>query len=348
LNGRLLSHLRPGAFRLFLAVAVVISHSSRFDLGDWAVYTFFILSGYWIHRMWTQKYSRARRPYLVFICSRIVRILPIFWLANLICALVIVWTDAQFPGPVWGWIPAAASNVLLLGYANLPFAQGGLRVAWTLDVEMQFYIFFPFLLYLCTRRPGGMLWGLLITVLSVAGLVLFMTPAGIGARHLGCYGLFFLIGAAAAQREWKPEGRWAARTLLLMAAVVIVCWNIPHLRHLVQNAKHGATDTDIHFKRITQAVLAVVTAPAALFSVRNSSDARDRALGEFTYVLYLVHWPIMMLHSYYFVHLAPLQRLPSILGAWVVVAAASLAVYRYIDQPIERMRKRWVASQVGA
>ena len=76
MNNRATSLLQPGIFRLFLAILVLVNHSSRFDLGDWAVYTFFILSGYWIYRMWEEKYSKARAPYRLSICSRILRILP--------------------------------------------------------------------------------------------------------------------------------------------------------------------------------------------------------------------------------------------------------------------------------
>ncbi len=38
----------PGYFRLFLAALVFLHHSSRLHLGTFAVYIFFILSGYWI------------------------------------------------------------------------------------------------------------------------------------------------------------------------------------------------------------------------------------------------------------------------------------------------------------
>jgi len=63
--------------------------------------------------------------------------------------------------------------------------------------------------------------------------------------------------------------------------------------------------------------------------------------------MYLMHWPVILIHSYYFAMLPPLSRLPSIVAAWMVVATVSLAVYRYYDQPIERARKRWVAGRMA-
>jgi peptidoglycan/LPS O-acetylase OafA/YrhL len=351
LSLRTLSFLRPGIFRLFLATTVLVCHSSRFDLGDWAVYTFFVLSGYWIHRMWTQKYSRTDSPFVIFIASRLMRILPVFWLANVLSAIVAAAIDPSFlnpSAPHWGALPAAASNLFLLGYAKLPHSQGALHVAWSLDIEMQFYLLFPFILYLCTRPRSGTFWTYLVGAACIAGFVLFVAPPEMVSHNLGCRGLFFLVGAASAHRDWRPTEKWAATSLALTAAIVVVCWSLPGLRHLFENGRHGATLADFHQKRIAQALLTLVSAPVALFSVRNPSGSSDRALGELTYVIYLVHWPIMTLHQYYFLHLNPIERLPSLLGAWIVVAVVSLAVYRYFDQPIEAVRKRWVAARVIA
>jgi hypothetical protein len=38
-------------------------------LGGWAVAMFFVLSGYWIARMWDEKYSREDTHYLTFVIS---------------------------------------------------------------------------------------------------------------------------------------------------------------------------------------------------------------------------------------------------------------------------------------
>jgi len=38
----------PGAFRLMLAVAVFLHHTTNFNLGMSAVLIFFVLSGYWV------------------------------------------------------------------------------------------------------------------------------------------------------------------------------------------------------------------------------------------------------------------------------------------------------------
>ena len=50
--------ISPGLFRLLLAFLVVIFHTTSFiPLGNYAVYVFFVLSGFWIFKMYNDKYK---------------------------------------------------------------------------------------------------------------------------------------------------------------------------------------------------------------------------------------------------------------------------------------------------
>src|ERR1700721_2634089 len=79
-----MSKFGPGLFRLFLASVVVLHHSFPLKLGSWAVYVFFILSGYWICRLWRQQYVQTQSPLLTFMVSRWWRLTPVFLLCTLI------------------------------------------------------------------------------------------------------------------------------------------------------------------------------------------------------------------------------------------------------------------------
>ncbi len=344
------SILRPGAFRLFLATTVLVSHSCRFDPGDWAVYSFFILSGFWISRMWKDKYSRTDAPGRVFIASRLLHLLPVFLLANLITALVAVHTDPVFLNPSaekWGVLPAIASNLLILGYSSLPHSQGALHVAWSLDVELQFYAVLPLASLLLASDRMRIFWTVFLGAVCCIGLSIFIMDAAPGPRNLGCCGIYFLAGVLAERRRWRPSRATVSFVGATAIAFVAVCWLVPGWEYLFENLKHGSTAVDFHHRQIAQALLALYTAPVAIESVHRASDTRDRALGEFTYVMYLMHWPVILVHSYYFALRPPLSRLPSLAGAWLVIAALSWAVYQFYDQPIERARKRWVASRMA-
>src|ERR1700675_4798789 len=73
-----ITKIGPGFFRLFLSFVVVFHHSFPLRLGAWAVYVFFILSGFWISRMWRQRYAQTHRPLLTFVVSRWWRLAPVF------------------------------------------------------------------------------------------------------------------------------------------------------------------------------------------------------------------------------------------------------------------------------
>jgi peptidoglycan/LPS O-acetylase OafA/YrhL len=343
----MLDRLRPGAFRFFLALVVLINHSCRIDLGDWAVYSFFTLSGYWIQRMWNQKYSSSTSPFLIFLVSRVFRLLPVFWVANLLSSVVQHYVDPSFLDPgVRGWptLAAAASNIFILGYANLPHSQGALHAAWSLDVELQFYAVFAFAMLVLSRGGKKGFTEAIIAAACVAGLISFLIQPTQAARYLVYYGIFFFVGAMAERRDWIPSAPWAIASLGIVATLVILCMWEPGLRYLIENTKHGATEVELHHKRIFQISLALLSAPFALKTVRNRSGPTDRKVSELTYVVYLVQWPVMTLHSFYFVHLPPIQRIPSVLAAWVVVGLLSWLCFCLLDRPMEAARKRWVSA----
>jgi peptidoglycan/LPS O-acetylase OafA/YrhL len=343
--------LRPGVFRLFLAVLVVVDHTTRYDLGAWAVYSFFILSGYWIYRMWTQKYSRAASPLAVFYSSRAWRIVPMFWLANAIaCAFFITVAPTFFESasPHWPMLPAVLSNVFLFGYAELPLIQKALDVAWSLDVELQFYLLFPLLVPLCNHpRLGKLFFSLLGSVLG-AGFILMLMTVHMADRTLFSCGIFFTVGTLAARFDWKPNLTTALLGIGLVAVYCAVCLRTPAWYHLIARTPQGMLPEENHQKQSFQAVLALLTAPLVLFTVRRASSAFDRHLGEYTFALYLFHWPVVIFYRYYYGQLRGMARLPSLSVAWLAIAVLSLGAYWLFDRPVERWRRRWVAGRMAS
>lgn len=131
----------PGLFRLFLAFVVVIHHSFPLRLGAWAVAMFFILSGFWISRMWRASYSRKPSPYRTFVISRWWRIAPLFVAVQLIAAaLVLGGNSVVKPSEIsdWCWWATQPTVVGSTQFGRL------LPPSWSLDVEMQFYLIAPF------------------------------------------------------------------------------------------------------------------------------------------------------------------------------------------------------------
>ena len=225
---RLAWPVRPGAFRLWLALLVFIHHLSSLDWGPAAVYAFFVLSGFWIETMWAARYRHARRPYLTYLVSRVWRLAPAMVLVSVITIVLL---------PVIG-VPATviwaaplhliASTAFLLGYAWLPYLPVG--SAWSLDVEMQFYLVAPMLALALAGtgaaaaagpdrgRPGRAGPAVLVVAASVCSA---WSALVIKAYVLPCYIAFFMVGMTASRLAWQPSRRLAGRSIAGTAALAL-------------------------------------------------------------------------------------------------------------------------------
>lgn len=199
LRSKIPALLSPGLLRMALATIVVISHFTKLSFGIAGVNLFFVLSGYWIYRMYENKYLNARRPVFLFLASRFMRVLPIFWLFNgLAIGMHYIFHDKVFSAqqPI-----DLFSNVFILGYASLP--QIPLVPAWSLDVEMQFYLIFP-VLYVILKAARTYALALVAGALVVSGAcacaLLERTQT-----VLPFLGLFLLGSLAARSQRAPPE-----------------------------------------------------------------------------------------------------------------------------------------------
>ena len=128
--------VNPGAFRLFLAGLVILSHFSAISTGRVGVARFFMLSGYWISSLWNRVGGYGH--VLKFFGNRFFRIYPLYIAVVLICILL-------FP------VRITPPN-LPASWRRFDRGAAGDRVEWSLDLELEFYILFPIFLYFIITR----------------------------------------------------------------------------------------------------------------------------------------------------------------------------------------------------
>jgi peptidoglycan/LPS O-acetylase OafA/YrhL len=327
---RLAWPVEPGAFRLFLALLVFAHHLSSFDFGLYAVYVFFVLSGFWLHTMWVERYRLTRNPYGTYLVSRAWRLAPVMVLVSAITIVILlalgVRTDELFARP----LHLAVSSLVLLGYAQLPYAPVG--PAWSLDVEMQFYLVAPLLSVLLLR--GASRW-LLPLALALSSALAWRFAAPVFPK----YAAFFLLGMMAARSGWRPPPRLALGSALAVP-VVLVAITLSPWRDILWG---GVDPGPLH--RLNPAfnvVMAFVTVPFALETVRRASDRTDRALADLSYIGYLAHWAAVEWFDTFAGE--PFgKRLAVAAASIVAVGFVSLGIWRGFDRPINRLRARWVA-----
>ncbi len=160
-----------GILRFLMALAVVATHADglppfHFIPGMKAVQTFYIISGFYMALILEDKYLEQPHSYKLFITNRILRIYPIYFIILLLSLFyyssIHVLKGPDNPLVLWenflkqdNWLMLGSilfTTVFILGQdilllvAGLPIGHAFLvPQAWTLSLELMFYLLAPFL-----------------------------------------------------------------------------------------------------------------------------------------------------------------------------------------------------------
>ena len=341
-----------GVLRLLLALAVVIDHQSMGALkfgpgGEFSVQCFYLISGYYICLV----LDRTYRSNGLFWANRGLRLFPSYWAVAAVSLLFL----PPFPVDVWAKflsLPVVDrglvvfSNAALFGqdwtlflgfrhghlsfvryFLNSDFPLYQLLVvppAWSLGVELSFYVVAPFLL----RKGWAVLLGCLFASLA---LRLGLAAAGLSGDPWS-YRFFpnelatFLTGAAAYRvyRMYRPglnARPGLSRSITLIVWVLVGCV--------------GPLGLGGNHQRLFSLALVSTTLP--FLAVATRSSHLDRFLGDLSYPIYICHWLVMRLVNGYMTTTGLIPKVALTVAAAVAVA---LVLKLCIDQPIEKLRAR--------
>ncbi len=254
---------------------------------------FFVLSGFLIGGILLDN-RESPRYYSVFYLRRFHRIFPLYYLLIAVVA-VGVWAwplSPLFRGSMPMWVfPVFAQN-LTGDYTRAPEA---IEVTWSLAVEEQFYLLFPFIVKLCSRTALLYVLGaclvaapVLRTLLILDGwgfeLVYSLLPTRADTLALGV--LAAMIVRSEAATTWvKVNARRLYLCLLGLIALVstMLKWTDYSYLGTVGYSIFGTA----HFLFILLLLIAPLPLMKAAFSARWL-----RWLGMVSYCVYLVHYPM--------------------------------------------------------
>ncbi len=304
--------LPPGAFRLVLAAAVVVSHLTRADIGRLAVLLFFYLSGYWTARIWQEKFGAT--ALWRYYAARYLRIAPLYLLAVLGAAAL-----RQYPlGPV---------NFTLLGVASNHRDPTG--VSWSLDVELQFYLLLPLVALVIAKAPR---WLVIVASLAISAVGVWLGQS-FGVVTVAKYLPAFVLGSMTYATAWKPSARAANISLAAFVAMTGITAFTPFL----DKNNPRPFDQDI-WGFIWMAPLL----PYVARSLTIRSTKLDRHLGNLSYPLYLAHLAII---TYAYAHFGDGTLVK--LGAAVTACVVALAAYVLFDRPVDAWRVRLTEADIA-
>jgi peptidoglycan/LPS O-acetylase OafA/YrhL len=324
----------PGTYRLLLALSVFVYHTSSIGFGSAPVYLFFMLSGYWMGKLWPSKYQHLNNPYRNFIASRFWRLMPLFIIASLF-ALLINRLIGRFPSTALQDLPpiplsnVIISNLFIIGYDLLPFQT--LVPAWSLDIEIQFYLLAP-LIWASTQTLK------LFGVLVYAAIGLLSVYFHIPFKIFGCL-VFFHAGMLAASTQWNPSKKLAMSSLFIFSCMFLTFLAAPDLRQILIGGAHKSAQF-IHWNPILNLFFVASLTPFTIWTTHQNGGKHDRSLGDISYAIYLLHPPLTIVLGVYYGHIPPTQRIPYVFCCLVLTLALSFLAWRYIDRPMIAARER--------
>jgi len=355
-----------GLLRLLLAVSVVLVHTRGCfgfrPLGAAeAVQAFYMISGFYMAMILTEKY-RGPGSYRLFLSNRFLRIYPIYWITALLS--IFAWMACYVLTAQAGPLAARASvslpgcaalglvNAVIFGQDATLFAgvdaYGRLHLtsncwssnppvsefllvpqAWSLGVELLFYLCAPLLV---RRSPRNIASILLASLLLRCFLYhqLGWTHDPWTYRFFPTEIAFFLAGSLAYKlycriRTRTISRRWIVPGLALFFVTCLVYQFVP--------AWGGGGIV------IKQWVFYVVVWAAIPWLFAASKDSRiDRYLGELSYPLYLVHFLAVWFLPPILLRVGIAQGGP----LWVLAASLGLSVglIHFVSNPVERIRQQ--------
>jgi peptidoglycan/LPS O-acetylase OafA/YrhL len=294
---------------------------------------FFVISGFVIAH--TTAEMRRLREGGRFALRRQVRLDPPYY-AAIVLVLVIEFAQSLVPGLVPRTFSPADVLVNMVYLQDILGVPAVLAVAWTLCLEVQYYLVVVLLAVVaarCTRSDLARrrVVAVSATLLTAASLALPLAGLSAGPWVIGVWWMFG-IGMLLA---WYAEGLVGTR-VIVAALGVLVAWALV-LRFVVQRADPWGSEW---FAIATAAFVAVVVARGRL------AQSPGRVLlhaGRLSYSLYLVHLPVISVISGVGFKLFPDQPWAQLLVVLVAGAAAigcAEVLHRWVEVPAIRGSKR--------
>jgi peptidoglycan/LPS O-acetylase OafA/YrhL len=311
---------------------------NEFHIG---VSLFFVLSGFLIAYTYSTKPSESPNNYFKYIILRCARILPLYWI--ILIALSLDPKFAQLKQP-------ALTASLLHGFSN-KLNLNGLAQAWSLNVEMTFYILAPFLCLLQRKSFLQLLLALislLVIALGVGQLLVlyngnplqFFTPLKfvLGSTFPGRFTEFLagmiLASAIKQNQSWTHKTN---KTLIGSIGIMVTAYTIglfqPDIfHHGTDHVVGWGLHTFILPIFITLLLAGLINEQTKLQTILKSK--LFILLGNASFAFYLIHISYVNIRLKWF-YLGPDRN-------FILLWLISIILYLIVEKNLYELCKKWI------
>lgn len=327
--------------RSIAVLLVLVFHFELFNVGQAGfigVDIFFVLSGFLISSISWKQLQDGKFRLLDFYVKRIRRLSPAL-IAVQFLVLMFAWFRLFPPEALpisWESIATQAYIINFYLWKNVDYfgiqaEHVPLLHCWSLAIEEQFYLIFPLILVAIHRFARSWFWHALALIsLTSFGLNLlfvesnpwvtfYLLPTRAWELSLGALTSYFVSYFASA-KPWLRHGAAAIGLGLIICALAIYTPSIPFPG--------------------TYALLPTLSAMLLILAGTGTGSWLSPLLctspmlyiGQISYSLYLVHWPIKVLGANYVSNYTYTHR-------WLfffISIALSVVIYHFIEDPVRR------------
>ena len=247
--------------------------------GKYGVEIFFVLSGFVItHSL--REHRSTSSEIIRFIFRRQVRLDPVYW--TTIFGVLLLWiAEAQIPNLETNALPSASAVFANIFYLqNIVGSRQIVGVAWTLCIEIQFYLFYMVVLLLANSQSTSFAFHRVL-----AAILFFTGTLSLASSVLGWnsqlhstlvpYWCFFAVGSLS----------------YLFYARHVSAWTCGGFFMLMLIATLQVKSLELFFGTVTSGLIVLVGNAGALS--RWTGGNALQYFGKISYSLYLVHLPVL-------------------------------------------------------
>lgn len=331
-------------FRGIAVLAVIFYHlpNSKLPGGLQGVTIFFVVSGFLMAKNTIRDEKNRQFSFLHFYYKRIKRIYPFLLFSLVVSIFILGISNIRLIGNIRSELPS-----LIFGYNNWWQLNQGVsyfdsyfnaslfKHYWSLSVELQFYLIWPFLFIVIKRMRRKQVFYLIYTLIFVSILFSLFLPSAKAYYHtvaklfpflLGVWGYFNRITIG----RFFEQNTFSKIWLLLLASLCLILFPIfPYtLNELLIS--------------ICFALLLASVDDVNIAKKTKIASTKLSFVGKISYELYLVHFPVLIALTNLFKHYH-LKYLD--IASLFTVFLCTLLMITFFRKGVQKMRspKIWTA-----